>query len=152
MFVWVSIPWTIALQWDWTAFFWYFSECLSHNPLLYSIYRSISARYWRNSIFVVLIKFKLEHVEIFLQPYNFVFFYLACRQRIKVLREKLIRCQTLLYCNRDDLKTHWQEGLECTEKLALLAKMYVLRYNFVCTLFGPLFRLIQLSFEILYHN
>lgn len=47
----------------------------------------------------------------------------ASRNRIKVLHEKLSRCRTLLHCNREDLKTHWQEGLECTEKLSLLDKI-----------------------------
>ena len=47
----------------------------------------------------------------------------GCRTRIKVLHEKLSRCRKLLHCNRDDLKTHWQEGLECTEKLNLLDKI-----------------------------
>ena len=47
----------------------------------------------------------------------------ASRSRIKALHEKLLLCRTLLYCNRDDLKTHWQEGLECSEKLNLLDKI-----------------------------
>lgn len=45
------------------------------------------------------------------------------RARIRVLHDKLSRCRKLLHCNRDDLKVHWQEGLECTEKLFLLDKI-----------------------------
>ena len=57
------------------------------------------------------------------QRFDNIFNFPACRSKIKQLQDKLSRCRTLLHCNRADLKVHWQEGLECSEKLNLLDKM-----------------------------
>ncbi|XP_066910805.1 exocyst complex component 4-like [Clytia hemisphaerica] len=71
-----------------------------------------------------LVEENQEHLKKTIQSFGSVVTRVtACRSRIKVLHEKLVHCRTLLYCNRDDLKTHWQEGLECTEKLNLLDKI-----------------------------
>jgi len=47
----------------------------------------------------------------------------GCRKKVASLREKLSTCKTLLNCNRDDLRKHWQEGLEFSEILNLLDKV-----------------------------
>eukprot|EP00795_Rhopilema_esculentum_P012007 gene12007-2591_t len=47
----------------------------------------------------------------------------GCRTKVSSLREKLTTCKTLLNCNRDDLRRHWQEGLEYSEILSLLDKV-----------------------------
>ena len=54
-----------------------------------------------------------------LLPVTFV----GCRAKVSSLREKLTTCKTLLNCNRDDLRRHWQEGLEFSEILNLLDKV-----------------------------
>eukprot|EP00794_Sanderia_malayensis_P005498 gene5499-6183_t len=47
----------------------------------------------------------------------------GCRSKVTSLREKLTTCKTLLNCNREDLRRHWQEGLEYSEILSLLDKV-----------------------------
>jgi len=71
-----------------------------------------------------LVEDNQEHLKKTIQSFGSVVTRVqACRSRIKTLHEKLTRCRTLLHCNRADLQVHWQEGLECSEKLNLLDKI-----------------------------
>ncbi|RMX41243.1 hypothetical protein pdam_00012384 [Pocillopora damicornis] len=47
----------------------------------------------------------------------------ASLQRVKVLRENLLACKSLLHCKREELKKYWMDGLEYNEVLNLLDRI-----------------------------
>lgn len=54
--------------------------------------------------------------------------YTASLQRVKVLRENLLACKSLLHCKREELKKYWMDGLEYNEVLNLLDRMLVVSF------------------------
>ena len=54
--------------------------------------------------------------------------YTASLQKVKVLRENLLACKSLLHCKREELKKHWMDGLEYNEVLNLLDRMLVVSF------------------------